>query len=219
MTSAFWSVWRSMMDRTGKGHFHPQLNPENDNRRESFRASLPGEVATRIHCSDDPESPASLIMEARMVDVSMGGCCLLTTEPLPEHFTLRLELPGLVEANRLVLAQRMNSATVGQFEDRWRHGVRFLDLTTEDLGRVQNIVMDLQRDSLTVRADRRDEIQNPDPPASPALDSAPEDTPADDSSEEPQSLEVAEEEASKEGDAGVQATPVTPPSEESDDPR
>jgi hypothetical protein len=168
LTSAFWSVWRAMMDRTGKGHFHPQLNPENDNRRESYRASLPGEVATRIHCSDDAESSPHSVMNARMVDVSMGGCCLLTTEPIPEGVTMRLELPGLVESGRLVLAQRMNSATVGQFEDRWRHGVRFLDLTDEDLIRVQTIVMGLQRDSLTDRADRREAFQNPDPASEPA---------------------------------------------------
>ena len=100
---------------------------------------------------------------ARMVDVSMGGCCLLTTQPIPEEVTMRLELPGVVESDRLVLVQRMNSATVGQFEDRWRHGIRFLDLTDEDLGRVQTIVMDLQRDTLTDRANLRDSFQNPEP--------------------------------------------------------
>ena len=184
MTSAFWSVWRSMMDRTGKGHFHPQLNPENDNRRESFRASLPAEVATRIHFSETPDGDTQEVVDARMVDVSMGGCCLLTTRPIPEQMTMRLELPGLVESGRLVLVQRMNSATVGQFADRWRHGIRFLDLTDDDMGRVQTIVMDLQRNSLSDRANLRESFQNP------------EVTPADDSASdgaEPDATEAPEE--------------------------
>lgn len=156
----FWQLWRREMDRSGKGHFHPSLKPGGENRRETFRAELPGSILTEITFQDEDGEPIRPPLKASCLDISIGGCCVVADEPIPNAPILFIRLPtveeGLYKQMRIQCAHKTE---VGQFGEKWRHGLRFLDLTEKDADEVEQLVMKLQRDEAFSRAVRRAGIE------------------------------------------------------------
>lgn len=163
-TSDFWAHWRNEMDRSGKGHFHPSLKPGGENRREAYRAGLPDTLPTRVDFLDEEGETLHKSIDVRFLDVSIGGCCILAEDPIFSAPTTLIHLPTIEEGRyKLMRFQCMHSAEVGQFGDKWRHGLRFLDLSEDDADEVERLVMKLQRDDAFSRAVRRAGIEDETP--------------------------------------------------------
>ena len=155
--ASFWTAWRREMDRTGKGLLHPLLRPEADNRREAFRASLMQRPDAYIFIETPGETTREM-HKAVFADLSVGGCSLVTTNAVDENQRIKVELPA-VGRGRVVQAEIVHTDDVGEETNQWRHGVRFLGLTEEEILRVRESVMALQRSSLSNRADLREDTK------------------------------------------------------------
>ena len=159
-TTEFWTLWRNEMDRSGKGHFHPSLKPGGENRREAYRAELPHTISTDIFLLNEDGQEIQAPISAECLDISIGGCCVVAEEPIPAAPILLIRLPTIEEGRyknlRFMCAHRIE---VGQFGEKWRHGLRFLDLSEKDADEVEELVMKLQRDEAFSRAVRRAGIE------------------------------------------------------------
>ena len=157
----FWSLWRMEMDRSGKGHFHPDLKPGNENRREAYRAELPGSFTTVITLDEsDEENTQPKRLQASCIDISIGGCCIITEESIPAASAYSIRLPT-TETGRYIDLQFAiaHTAAAGQWSEKYRHGLRFVDLTDQEADEVEGMVMKLQRDEAFARAVRRAGIE------------------------------------------------------------
>tara|TARA_B110000037_G_scaffold218633_1_gene282025 strand:+ start:166 stop:1926 length:1761 start_codon:yes stop_codon:yes gene_type:complete len=131
------------------------INPTNSNptgtglvnRRETYRALLLGGLPLQLSFGGGPKRGARKIVVAKLNDISLGGCSVITDESLPPRIELEIEFD--IEGQRVVVNGRsIYSIRLGRKKISWRHGVVFLDMGYKDAQCIRDLVMGLQREEI-----------------------------------------------------------------------
>jgi c-di-GMP-binding flagellar brake protein YcgR len=99
---------------------------------------------------------ADHMVEARLRDLSLGGCSLVTDKRLPERSEFGIELQA-GEETATISGRLVYSLQVGRNRVQWRQGLSFLDMSYSDAQLVRELVMRLQREELGRRMEYRPE--------------------------------------------------------------
>jgi hypothetical protein len=166
----FFFLWREELERTDEFHlskhgllsFKPQAESEKTdsgsglsalgfvNRRETYRASMTGRTTVMLEVRNLMNPSADQVVEARLRDLSLGGCSLVTDKRLPERSEFLIELQSGDET-AAVGGRLVYSLSVGRNRVQWRQGLTFLDMSYSDAQLVRELVMRLQREELSRR--------------------------------------------------------------------
>ena len=170
----FFFLWREELERTDEFHFKkhglPFGAPKVDdidgesalshlgfvNRRESYRAVTHGMKTVTIEVRSLMNPAHDHYMEARLRDISLGGCSLITDKRLPERSEFGVELK-VGEETASVNARMVYCLRLGRRRVQWRQGLAFLDMRYKDAQLVRDLVMKLQREELSRRAEFRED--------------------------------------------------------------
>jgi hypothetical protein len=164
----FFFLWREELERTDEYHIKKHGEVDRNakegtrgsgltamgfvNRRETYRALLQGMTNLTVEVRSLMNPAHDHYIEARLRDLSLGGCSLITEKRLPERSEFGVELTVGDEVTsinaRLVYCLRMGRRRVS-----WRQGLVFLDMSYGDAQLVRDLVMRLQREELSRRAE------------------------------------------------------------------
>jgi hypothetical protein len=117
------------------------------NRRETYRAVLVSGLPLQLSIGGLDSGGSRRVVAAKLHDVSLGGCSIITDESLPPRIELSIEFD--IEGQRVAVNGRtIYSIRLGRKKIRWRHGVVFLDMGYGDAQCIRELVMGLQREEI-----------------------------------------------------------------------
>jgi hypothetical protein len=168
----FFFLWREELDRTDEFHFKKHgLFPGKSkietvadsagsglsalgfvNRRETYRAVMQGGSTIMVEIRSLLNPSADQMVEARLRDLSLAGCSLVTDKRLPERSEFGIELQLGTEVAK-INARLVYSLRIGRNRVQWRQGLTFQDMSYADAQLVRALVMRLQREELSRRSD------------------------------------------------------------------
>jgi hypothetical protein len=168
----FFFLWREELDRTDEFHFEKHGffpgKSKNEttktdsgsgltalgfvNRRETYRAQMQGRSSLMVEIRSLLNPSADQMVEARLRDLSLGGCSLVTDKRLPERSEFGVELQVGTEV-ATINARLVYSLRIGRNRVQWRQGLTFLDMSYSDAQLVRVLVMRLQREELSRRSE------------------------------------------------------------------
>ena len=172
----FFFLWREELERTDEFHLvkHGPLTLASKeevekidsgsglsalgfvNRRETYRAPMTGRTTVMLEVRSLMNPSADHMVEARLRDLSLGGCSLVTDKRLPERAEFGVELQ-VGEESAVINGRLVYSIRVGRNRVQWRQGLSFLDMSYSDAQLVRALVMRLQREELGRRMEYRPE--------------------------------------------------------------
>ena len=126
------------------------------NRRETYRAQLQGAETITIEVRSLMNPALDHFVEARLRDLSLGGCSLITEKRLPERSEFGVEFQ-IGEETARVNARMVYCLRLGRSGVKWRQGLSFIDMAYGDAQLVRDLVMRLQREELSRRSNTRPE--------------------------------------------------------------
>jgi hypothetical protein len=170
----FFFLWREELERTDEFHLvkHGPLTLASKeevektdsgsglsalgfvNRRETYRAPMTGRTTVMLEVRSLMNPSADHMVEARLRDLSLGGCSLVTDKRLPERAEFGVELQ-VGEESAVINGRLVYSIRVGRNRVQWRQGLSFLDMSYSDAQLVRALVMRLQREELGRRMEYR----------------------------------------------------------------
>jgi len=155
----FWRIWKDELQHTeetqeGLDGLAGTVGPDGFvNRRETYRARIPGGIEVNVLLPTDEEPGFLSHVSGRMRNISLGGCAV-SIDDAPDFsvpVTVEIEYGGAVARVMGVEAyviQRPGS-------NRGIYGFSFQEMDYVDAQIVREIVMQLQREDLARRADVR----------------------------------------------------------------
>jgi hypothetical protein len=155
----FWRIWKDELQHTeerqvGLDGLTGIVGPDGFvNRRETYRARIPGGIEVKVFLPTDEEPGFLTNVSGRMRNISLGGCAISIDEA-PDFnppVTIEIEYGGAVARVMGVEAyviQRPGST-------RGIYGFSFQEMDYVDAQIVRGIVMQLQREDLARRAEVR----------------------------------------------------------------
>jgi hypothetical protein len=122
------------------------------NRREVYRVVFPAPIPCIISVTGEYPEEMGQHIEAEAINLSEGGVCVYSPEALKidQEVVLRFEdetLGGLLPG-RVVHYRKLR-------KKRFRLGIEFIDIEVNLQLTVRNVVMDIQREDLALRAEMR----------------------------------------------------------------
>jgi hypothetical protein len=178
----FFFLWREELERTDEFHFKKHgLFPgksqiqavENEsgsgltalgfvNRRETYRALMQGRSTIMVEIRSMLNPSSDQMVEARLRDLSLGGCSLVTDKQLPDRSEFGIEL-RVGEEVATINARLVYSQRIGRSRVHWRQGLSFLDMSYSDAQLVRDLVMRLQREELSRRMEFKPRSEDEEP--------------------------------------------------------
>ena len=168
----FFFLWREELERTDEFHFKrhgmfPRSADQSDsgveeegegfgfvNRRETYRALLQGFNVVSIEVRSLMNPSLDHFVEARLRDISLGGCSVISEKRLPERAEFGIEVQ-IGEETATINARIVYCIQMGRNRVQWRQGLAFMDMEYKDAQLVRELVMRLQREELSRRSEFR----------------------------------------------------------------
>ncbi len=151
----FWSLWQDELELTDE-----QVIATPDdlaahgafvNRRETYRARIPGGVSVNLFVDEGPEEEK---IAGRIMNLSFGGGLVMLDSELEKGVVIGLELEH--EDEIAVIDARVVFVLRRRGDQQTRHGLAFEDMNYEDAQLVRERVMQLQREDLQRRAEMKE---------------------------------------------------------------
>ena len=155
----FWRIWKTEFDYTEERQSTAEIELDDVggfvNRRETYRARIPGGTAVQLHIPSEEAPGFTRTLNGRMRNVSLGGCAIAL-----EDCDLEGVGPFIVEVDYAGAKMRISGVVVYTIERsgaaRIIYGVAFQEMDFNDAQIIREIVMQLQREDLARRAENRD---------------------------------------------------------------
>jgi hypothetical protein len=141
-----------------------------ENRRDTYRVWIPKKMSRTVTVEYRVESGEVTAMEARLIDLSLGGCALITDRPLSGVSQMRLRVPLVPDdfeepsddpdltaeipvrpPDFIVLAYAVHERTLPDGK-RWRCGLTFGKLRGHQQERARAAWMSFQREEVGVQS-------------------------------------------------------------------